>query len=70
MTLESRPQDKTIETDFGLYESKTVISNDTITYSRRIEMNKFRVKSKRFNEYRDFLLKIKKADNSRVVFKM
>lgn len=67
LKIESRPKNKEIKTDFGEYISKTEISNDTITYVREIRMNKFRYKPERFNEFRDFLFKIKKADNAKVV---
>jgi hypothetical protein len=66
--VESLPEDNlTIENDFGKYSIKFERKENTLIYTRTIERKLFFFPKERYNDYRDFLKAISKADRMKVV---
>jgi len=68
-TIESLPEKKTIESDFGKYSSEVIQSENKITYIRKQEYYKFTEAAERYNEFRNYKKAIVRADKAKLVLK-
>ncbi|MEE4117035.1 MAG: DUF3857 domain-containing protein [Marinilabiliaceae bacterium] len=68
--VESLPKDIEIKTQFGEYKTNTRVSQNTITYTRMLNIPKKDYPATDYNEFRNFFLEIAKSDNARVVLRM
>lgn len=57
-----------IETDFGSYKSRAIFNNGTLEYIRRLEIRVNRLPAEKYDDYRDFIAGIVKADRAKMVF--
>ncbi|MFN0215077.1 MAG: DUF3857 domain-containing protein [Saprospiraceae bacterium] len=64
---ENVPQDKFIESEFGLYEMKIEKLSDRIIATRSVEIRPLQVSAARYAEVRQFLLDSAKADAAQMV---
>ncbi|MDQ1088693.1 DUF3857 domain-containing protein [Siphonobacter sp. SORGH_AS_1065] len=67
-TLEALPEPVKLETEFGTYTAQTVKKGETIVYTRRLEMPRFRKPASAYPKFVDFCKKIARADRSQAVF--
>lgn len=68
-SIESLPQNKTLESDFGKYESKVIKDGKLITYVRKIEYRQFNYPAERFEDLRKYLKSVVRADKAKMVLK-
>ncbi|MCU4166594.1 DUF3857 domain-containing protein [Carboxylicivirga caseinilyticus] len=67
--IEAVPDPVEIESIFGLYNSKTEIKDNTVVYNRYFVINKGTYPKEKYNEFREFLEKVAKADASSAIIK-
>ncbi len=66
--VESIPQDNLlIDNDFGKYSIKFEQKDNQLIYTRTMERKRFSYPKERYDEYRDFLKEISKADQMKIV---
>lgn len=64
---EAVPQGETIESQFGSYSTKYIMSEKGLTYIRQMQMKKGEFPKETYTEFVEFLEKVKKADNAKLV---
>ena len=64
---EAVPESEKIETKFGSYSTKYIMSEKGLTYIRRMEMKKGEFPKESYNEFVEFLEKVRKADKAKLV---
>ncbi|MBS2099629.1 DUF3857 domain-containing protein [Carboxylicivirga linearis] len=69
MAIEAIPDPVEINSDFGIYKSHTEIDENSIYYHRYLVINKGTYPREKYNEFRDFLEKVAKADASSAIIK-
>ena len=67
--IESMPQNFSIVTEFGSYDSTYEWVEGLLIYTRSLEMKDGVFEAEFFENYRNFTVQIEKADNSKVIFK-
>ncbi len=66
--FESLPAPTIIENEFGLYELEVNQKNDhTITYQRKLLINKGHYPKEKYKDYRSFRKKIQKLENTKII---
>jgi transglutaminase-like putative cysteine protease len=68
-TIESLPQNKSLESDFGKYEYKVTKEDNLITYVRKIEYRQFQYPAERYEDLRKYLKSVVRADKAKMVLK-
>ncbi len=69
-TVESQNDSAYIETDFGYFTSAThILDETTLLYARRYEIREKIIPAEKYNEYREFLKYIAKADKKKIYLK-
>ncbi|WP_405208106.1 DUF3857 domain-containing protein [Aquimarina sp. LLG6339-5] len=64
------PQEKVFETIFGTYScSIEQVDQSTLKYTRKLRINDGRYPKEKYEEYRQFMFKIQKADKTKIVLK-
>ena len=67
-TAESLPLEAHVESSFGRFSSKTIVTGDTtLIFTRSLEIHDYSVPAKNYKEYRKFFWDIVKADRAQVV---
>ena len=67
-TAESLPPEAHVESSFGRFSSKTIVTGDTtLIFTRSLEIHDYSVPAKNYKEYRKFFWDIVKADRAQVV---
>jgi hypothetical protein len=67
-SAESIPPEVLVESSFGRFSSKTIVTGDTtLLYTRSLEIHDYTVSVKNYKEYRKFFSDIVKADRAQVV---
>lgn len=61
-------EDFELDTEFGTYTLKTTIEGNKMIYIRTMELKPFHLPADRYEDMRNFYKKVKKMDNSKVVF--
>jgi len=69
MAIEAIPDPVEIHSSFGIYKNETAIDGNSIYYRRYLEINKGIYPKKQYNEFREFLEKVAKADVSSAIIK-
>lgn len=67
--VESVPEKKEFSSEFGQYKCQVEVQDNTINYYRYLEIRKGTYPKEKYNEFRDFLEKIAKADDANAVIK-
>lgn len=67
--IESIPEEKIIESDFGYYQSKVEVVENKVYYTRIFRKNKNTFKASRYEEFRNFRKELAKADKVSLVLK-
>ncbi|MBU8892192.1 MAG: DUF3857 domain-containing protein [Bacteroidales bacterium] len=65
--IESIPEGTTISSKFGEYKTEVNHNDNTLSYKRTLTMQKGEFEPEEYNELRNFLLQISKADNAKFV---
>ena len=68
--IESIPEKKVIETDFGQYVSEVIQKENQVTYIREVRYNKFRFPAERYDELRNYLKAKVRADKAKLILKV
>ena len=69
MVIEAIPDPVEIHSSFGVYKNQTKIDGNSIYYHRFLEINKGTYPKEQYNEFREFLEKVAKADASSAIIK-
>ncbi len=67
--VEYDPESVTIDTDFGSYDMQCTVDETGLLYVRKMIFKKGRFKPEKYPEFVEFLKRISKADNTKVVLK-
>ena len=65
--VEAKNEPVSIQNKFGSYNLNITTSNNVINYRRELILNKGSYSKEDYHEFREFLLSIKKHDNSKIV---
>jgi hypothetical protein len=66
-TPEAQPKDISLQTNFGKFQIRTIISGDKVTYYRQLDRYRGRFQASKFNEIREFYNSVYEADRSQIV---
>ncbi|MCK4661918.1 MAG: DUF3857 domain-containing protein [Bacteroidales bacterium] len=66
-SIENVPEGTTITSKFGEYQTELNQNENTISYKRTLSMKKGEYEPEEYEEFRNFLLQISKADNAKFV---
>jgi hypothetical protein len=70
VVISSVPKDITIESEFGVYKTTLISSNNKISYVRYFELKKGSYPKNRIYDFYDFFDQVKKADRQRIALKV
>src|SRR5690606_17813042 len=66
--VEALPAAENLSTEFGEYFTKVAsVDNKTVSFTRSIKINSGRYKGSDYDNYRQFLEKIARNDNSKII---
>ncbi|PXY02975.1 hypothetical protein DF185_02450 [Marinifilum breve] len=67
--MESIPEKKVIESDFGNYYSEVKQDGNKVTYIRKVEYKKFNLPAERYDDLRTYKKSVVRADKAKMVLK-
>ncbi len=67
--MESIPEKKAIESDFGNYYSEAKQDGNKVTYIRKVEYKKFDLPAERYDDLRNYKKAVVRADKAKLVLK-
>ncbi|NOU60680.1 DUF3857 domain-containing protein [Marinifilum caeruleilacunae] len=67
--MESIPEKKVIESDFGSYTSEAIKDGNKVTYIRKMVYKKFEYPAERYDELRTYIKAVVRADKAKLVLK-
>ncbi|MCT4604372.1 MAG: DUF3857 domain-containing transglutaminase family protein [Marinifilum sp.] len=67
--MESIPEKKVIESDFGNYMSEAIKDGNKVTYIRKVVYKKFEFPAERYDDLRNYKKAVVRADKAKIVLK-